>query len=40
MFPQTKKTRLPITKDILEKITSYKHQSLQDLNIDTAFKVA
>ena len=40
MFPQTKRTRLPITKDFLEKITSYKPQSLHDLNIDTAFKIA
>ena len=39
MFPQTKRTRLPITKDILQKITSHKPQSFQDLNIDTAFKV-
>ena len=40
MFLQTKKTCLPITKDILDKITNHKPQSLQDLNIDTAFKVA
>lgn len=40
MFPQAKKTRLPITKDILLNITRTKPTSLQDLNINTAFKVA
>ena len=40
LFPQIKKERLPITKDILEKITSVVPISIEDLNIDTAFKVA
>lgn len=40
LFPHLKKERLPITKDILEKITSIFPVSIQDLNIDTAFKVA
>ncbi len=40
MFPQVKKLRLPITKDILQQITLGKPKSLQDLNINTAFKVA
>ena len=34
-----KKERLPITKDILEQITSVIPISIEDLNIDTAFKV-
>lgn len=40
MFPQTKKTRLHITKGILYNITRQEPMSLQDLNINTAFKVA
>lgn len=40
MFSQTQKTRLPITNDILLNITRAKPTSLQNLNIDTAFKVA
>ncbi len=40
MFSQAKKTRLPTTKDILLNITRIKPTSLQDLNINTAFKVA
>ncbi len=40
MFSQVKKLRLPITKDILQRITLGKPKSLQDLNINTAFKVA
>ena len=40
MFPRTEKTRLPITKDILQKITRQKPTSLQELNINTTFKVA
>lgn len=40
LFPQIKKERLPITKDILEKITSVVPISIEDHNIDTAFKVA
>ena len=40
LVPQIKKERLPITKDILEEITSVVPISLEDLNIDTAFKAA
>ena len=40
LFPQTKKLCLPITKDILQKITQGKSKSVQDLNINTTFKVA
>ncbi len=40
LFPKQKATRLPITKDILEKITKNKPVNADDLNIDTAFKVA
>ena len=40
LFPHIKKDRLPITKEILEKITSVIPISIEDLNIDTAFKVA
>lgn len=39
-FPKQKATRLPITKDILEKITENEPVDLNELNIDTAFKVA
>lgn len=40
LYPHVKKERLPITKDILEKITSITPNSIEELNIDTAFKVA
>lgn len=40
LYPHIKKKRLPITKDILEKITSSVPVSIEELNIDTAFKVA
>ena len=40
LFLHTKKERLPITKDILEKITRATPMSVEELNIDTAFKVA
>ena len=40
LFPSKKKNRLPITKDILEKITIEEPLTVNDLNIDTAFKVA
>lgn len=40
MFPSIKRNRLPITKDILEKITGSELFSVTDLNIDIAFKVA
>lgn len=35
-----KSTRLPITKNILQKITSQPTKSLEDLNINAAFKIA
>ena len=40
LFPKQKATRLPITKDILEKIIENKPVNVDELNIDTAFKVA
>ncbi len=40
LFPSVKSTRFPITKDILEKITAQPTKSLEDLNIDIAFKIA
>ena len=40
LFPSKKRNRLPITKDILEKITEDELLSVTDLNINTAFKVA
>lgn len=40
LYPHIKKERLPITKDILEKITSSVPLSIEELNIDTAFKIA
>lgn len=40
IFPHSKRECLPITKDILEKITSTFPISIEELNIDTAFKVA
>lgn len=39
MFLQTKKTCLPITKDILLNIIRAKPISLQDLNVNTIFKI-
>lgn len=39
LFPHTKRKRLPITKDILQKLTSTPPVSIDELNIDTAFKV-
>lgn len=35
-----KSTHLPIMKNILEKITTQPTKSLEDLNIDIAFKIA
>lgn len=40
LFPKTKTTRLPITKNILEKIIDNKPVVFNKLNIDTAFEVA
>ena len=40
LFPNIKKERLPITKDILQKITSIIPISIEEINIDAAFKVA
>ncbi len=40
LFPKQKATYLPITKDILEKITENKPVNNDELNIDIAFKVA
>lgn len=40
LFPSQKKNRLPITKNILEEITKNEPLTIEDLNIDTAFKVA
>lgn len=40
LFPSVKSKRLPITKDILEKITAQPIMSVDDCNIDTAFKIA
>lgn len=40
LFPSKKRNRLPITKDILEKITGDEPHTVTDVNIDTAFKVA
>ena len=39
LFLKQKATRLPITKDILEKINENKPVNIDELNIDTAFKV-
>lgn len=39
LFPKEKATRLPITKDILKKIPDYEPVDLDELNIDTAFRV-
>lgn len=40
LFPSKKRNRLAITKDILEKITKNKPLTIEDLNVDKAFKVA
>lgn len=40
LFPHFKKDRLPITKEIFNKITLVIPISIQDLNIDTALKIA
>ncbi len=39
LFPKQKATRLPITKDILERMTEPEPIDLDELNIDVAFKV-
>lgn len=39
-FPQQKAIHLPITKDIFEKITENNRVNIDELNIDTMFKVA
>lgn len=39
-FPNKKWNRLPIIKDILDKITEDKLFSIMDLNMDTTFKIA
>ena len=40
LFPSKKKNRLPITKDIFKKITIEAPLTVNNLNIDTTFKVA
>lgn len=40
LFPTKKQNRLPITKNILKKITEDEPFSLTDLNVNTIFKVA
>lgn len=40
MFPNTKRNRFPIIKNILEKIMDSEPLSVTDLNIDIAFIVA
>lgn len=41
LFPQVKAKRLPITKDILQKITPKQPiMSIEDHNIDAAFKIS
>ena len=40
IFSQTKRRRLPISKELLTKITSIPAHSAEDLNIDATFKVA
>lgn len=40
IYPHSKKERLPITKEILIKITSVIPISIEEINIDAAFKVA
>ncbi len=39
LFPSKKRNRLPITKEILEKITEEELLWITDLNVDTVFKV-
>jgi len=39
LFPSTKKTKLPITKDILDKIITLRPYKA-DVNIDAAFTIA
>lgn len=40
LFPSAKRNRLPITKDVLRRITTTTSLSVDDLNYNTAFKVA
>ena len=40
LFSQIKKERLPITKNVLKQITIIVPISIEDLNIDIAFKMA
>lgn len=40
LFPGSKRQRLPITKEILDKVTANPSRSADDLNYNTAFKVA
>ena len=40
LFSSIKSKRLPITKNILEKITAQPIMSVDDCNIDTAFKIS
>lgn len=40
LFPRAKTPQLPITKNILKKITKPKSTIVNKLNIDTAFKEA
>ncbi len=40
LFPSNKRNRLLITKEIIEKIMEKELLSIQDLNVDTALKVA
>ena len=39
VFPSKKRNRLPITNHILEKINEEEPLTVEDLNVDTAFKV-
>lgn len=39
-FPSTKSLRLPITKNIFQILTNFPPISINDLNLNTAFKVA
>ena len=40
LFFQIKKKRLPITKNVLKQVISVVFISIEDFNINTAFKVA
>ncbi len=40
LFASKKRNRLPITKEILEKITEKELLSIMELNVNTAFKIA